>query len=661
MATWKEKLTGKYTWTPPKRNTNHDDEFGSLGKNYAAPSSVSRSVIAGSAGDANQNAFKTPSYPSSLVQKNIDTANARTAEFNNIYEIMSKFDGEQTAYDPLYDAVKNLENGGHDYNAVYKAMENIGGESAMYDPVYDFVKKLEKQNGFDVPNIFDQRNEVVSALEGRIPHADNVTEFITQNPTHVNDVMGYPTQKPTTPTVSSAVASAMAKLQELRKKTYTDPYGDDLNRMIEEFNNRKAFDYQLNTDQLFLNAREQYMQQGQKAMRDAMGAAATMTGGYGNSYASQVGNQAYQQYLQELNDSIPEFYGSALDRYEAEGQQMLDKINLKDAQRKDDYAMWEAQYLRDLENAALDVDMAVADEQEKALQGTTAWDRLSDAEKEDLRLQYAKLGLNPDGSPLTYTDADGKVVASPVGTADKSKMNTELNKITEIYQTQGAAAATLYVDQLKSLGYSAEQLNEHLLDLDERGDEALFSSLSAPENKSDWVVTDMGGGHLFSGAINDNKMIRNRKTGEEYTLAEAKTKLLEQGYTESEANNVLKRFNNANYGGNDLYVERFEEGKTERHDISPESLRNLVNGQWEIVKDDEFIFGGINDNAEVKDPDTGKKYRLDELYKALERIGYNYPDAVAILSRYNNNKKNDSFANFNTGAIKGAKRGISSK
>lgn len=611
MATWKEKLTGKYTWTPPKRDMTRDDENGYSDLKNLTPSSSASNVIKAPTSNVNQNVIKTPSYPSSLVRKNIDTANARTAEFNNIYEIMSKFDGEQTAYDPLYDAVKNLENGGHDYNAVYKAMRDIGGEDTMYDPVYDFVKNLENSKA---------------------------ETSVTGKPSEMK-----PSTKPTTPTVSSAVASAMAKLQELRKKTYTDPYGDDLNRMIEEFNNRKAFDYQLNTDQLFLNAREQYMQQGQKAMRDAMGAAATMTGGYGNSYASQVGNQAYQQYLQELNNSIPDFYSSALDKYNAEGQQMLDKINLKDAQRKDDYAMWEAQYLRDLENAALDYDMAVADEQEKALQGTTVWDRLSDEDKMKYTLEYAKLGLNPDGSPLTYTDADGNVVASPVGTADKSKMNTELNKITEIYQTQGAAAATLYVDQLKSLGYSAEQLNEHLLNLDERGDEALFSSLAAPENESDWSVVDMGGGDLFAGAINDNKMIRNNKTGERYTLAEAKAKLIEQGYTESDANNILKRFNTANYSGNDLYVERFEGGETERHDISPESLRNLVNGNWEVTKSDFWQLGKINDNTEIVDPATGKSYRLDELYKALERIGYNYSDAVMILARYNSNlKRNDT-------------------
>lgn len=400
----------------------------------------------------------------------------KATTFDDIYTTISKFDGETSMYDPLYDAVRNLENGGRDYNAVYKAMSDIGGESSMYDPVYDFVKNLENNQ----------------------PDMGKAETSVTGRPSEMK-----PSTKPTTPTVSSAVASAMAKLQELRKKTYTDPYGDDLNRMIEEFNNRKAFDYQLNTDQLFLNAREQYMQQGQKAMRDAMGAAATMTGGYGNSYASQVGNQAYQQYLQELNNSIPEFYGSALDRYNAEGQQMLDKINLKDAQRKDDYAMWEAQYLRDLENAALDYDMAVADEQGKALEGTTVWDRLSDEDKMKYTLEYAKIGLNPDGSPLTYTDADGNVVASPVG-ENKLKAPTQ-----DMYQNALQAYINGGETELKKYGDSLEGYNPEAM-----YDWVLEQGLVTPGNLNNpELVTPNLDGHtigdtaLYWGDINDNQTI----------------------------------------------------------------------------------------------------------------------------------------------------------
>lgn len=445
----------------------------------------------------------------------------KATTFDDIYTTISKFDGETSMYDPLYDAVRNLENGGRDYNAVYKAMSDIGGESSMYDPVYDFVKNLENNQ----------------------PDMGKAEISVTGRPSEMK-----PTTKPTTPTVSSAVASAMAKLQELRKKTYTDPYGDDLNRMIEEFNNRKAFDYQLNTDQLFLNAREQYMQQGQKAMRDAMGAAATMTGGYGNSYASQVGNQAYQQYLQELNNSIPEFYGSALDKYNAEGQQMLDKINLKDAQRKDDYAIWEAQYLRDLENAALDYDMAVADEQGKALEGTTSWDRLSDAEKEDLRLQYAKIGLNPDGSPLSYVGADGKVVSSPVGKTSNTKLKTPTQEMyqeaLQAYINGGDKGLQTYGESLE--GYDPEAMYDWVYDQGPLSVGNLKEGTGVTANLDGHTIGDTA---LYWGDINDNQTVTIKHKDSDgndvestYTMKELYDELEKSGMTRAEILDILKQY-----------------------------------------------------------------------------------------------------------------------
>ena len=402
--------------------------------------------------------------------------------------------------------------------------------------------------GRNLPGMSDEerKNAALKALEGRIPHADKVTEFLTQNPTHSYDVMGYPTQKQ--PTVSSAVASAMAKLQELRKKTYTDPYGDDLNRMIEEFNNRKAFDYQLNTDQLFLNAREQYVQQGQKAMRDAMGAAATMTGGYGNSYASQVGNQAYQQYLQELNNSIPEFYGSALDRYNAEGQQMLDKINLKDAQRKDDYAIWEAQYLRDLENAALDYDMAVADEQGKALEGTTSWDRLTDSEKEENRIKWAQMGLNPDGSPLTYTDANGNVVASPAGGTSNAKLKTPTQEMyqeaLQAYINGGDKGLQTYGESLE--GYDPEAMYDWVYDQGPLSVGNLKEGTGVTANLDGHTIGDTA---LYWGDINDNQTVTIKHKDSDgndvestYTMKELYDELEKSGMTRAEILDILKQY-----------------------------------------------------------------------------------------------------------------------
>jgi hypothetical protein len=64
------------------------------------------------------------------------------------------------------------------------------------------------------------------------------------------------------------------------------------------------------------------------AMMDTMGQAQAMTGGYGNSYAQNAGQQAYHGYLQQLNNKIPELYQLALSTYQTEGNDLYDRASL---------------------------------------------------------------------------------------------------------------------------------------------------------------------------------------------------------------------------------------------------------------------------------------------------------------------------------------------
>lgn len=108
--------------------------------------------------------------------------------------------------------------------------------------------------------------------------------------------------------------------------------------------NREKFSYDFNGDALYQQYKDKYIQQGKMAMQDTMGQAAAMTGGYGNSYASTAGNQAYQAHLQNLNDVIPELYQLALDKYNMEGQDMLNQYSLLADDRDREYGMWGDKY-----------------------------------------------------------------------------------------------------------------------------------------------------------------------------------------------------------------------------------------------------------------------------------------------------------------------------
>lgn len=117
---------------------------------------------------------------------------------------------------------------------------------------------------------------------------------------------------------------------------YENRYGEIANGLLDKYANRSPFQYDVAADALYQQYKDQYINQGRLAMMDTIGQASALTGGYGNSYAASVGNQAYQGYLQKLNDVVPQLYQMAYDRYRDEGNDILTQYNLyADAERQD--------------------------------------------------------------------------------------------------------------------------------------------------------------------------------------------------------------------------------------------------------------------------------------------------------------------------------------
>ena len=142
---------------------------------------------------------------------------------------------------------------------------------------------------------------------------------------------------------SDAVAQAEALLQQqLANKpgAYQSPWQAQLNDTLNKILNREKFSYDLNGDALYQQYKDQYTTQGKMAMMDTMGQAQAMTGGYGNSYAQSVGQQAYQGYLQQLNDRVPELYQLALDQYNREGDEMYNQPSLMASMEEQDYGRY---------------------------------------------------------------------------------------------------------------------------------------------------------------------------------------------------------------------------------------------------------------------------------------------------------------------------------
>ena len=128
-----------------------------------------------------------------------------------------------------------------------------------------------------------------------------------------------------------------------RNTGYQSKWQDSINNYSEQLANRKPFQYNVNEDALYQQYANQYAQQGRMAMMDTIGQATALTGGYDNSYANSVGQQAYQGYLGQLNDVVPRLYSLALDQYMNEGDQMRNQLNLMIQRDELDYGRYKDQ------------------------------------------------------------------------------------------------------------------------------------------------------------------------------------------------------------------------------------------------------------------------------------------------------------------------------
>ena len=159
----------------------------------------------------------------------------------------------------------------------------------------------------------------------------------------VKDSMGQTATPNTTTTTqnkrSATYENAMTTLKKAAGQTpqYSSPYDEEISSLYQQITNREPFKYDYSTDPIYGQYREQYTQMGKQAMRDSMGQTAALTGGYGNSYGSAVGQQQYDAYLQRLNDVLPELYGQAYDIYNAEGNALRQQYALASDMRGTDY------------------------------------------------------------------------------------------------------------------------------------------------------------------------------------------------------------------------------------------------------------------------------------------------------------------------------------
>ena len=167
----------------------------------------------------------------------------------------------------------------------------------------------------------------------------------------------------------------------------------ELERLYAAITGRPAFSYDPASDPVYNSYAQSYQRRGRLAMRDTMGQAAALTGGYGSSYAQSVGQQQYDSYLQSLGEALPELYGMAWKRYNAEGDALKTAWEL---------ASERSEVRRESEREAAEREAAAQKSAETARRGN--YDRL-------YKLIYNS-GYNPNETELSDSGMTGEQAAA---------------------------------------------------------------------------------------------------------------------------------------------------------------------------------------------------------------------------------------------------------
>lgn len=231
---------------------------------------------------------------------------------------------------------------GEEVKELQKALNNMGYslevDGKFGTKTQNAVKSYQKNNGLSVDGIVGN-NTWASLLGSSVKSSSNSENqaISTSNTTSLKQSVEK--NRPTYQKSDSLVSAekTLAEWEQNKPSDYNSKYSEEIEHVLDSILNREKFNYNLNADPLYNQYKEQYVNNGKKAMLDTVADLSALTGGYANSYAVSAGNQSYNNYLNNLNEIALDLYDRAYSAYKDEGNLNKEKIDILNSLEKADY------------------------------------------------------------------------------------------------------------------------------------------------------------------------------------------------------------------------------------------------------------------------------------------------------------------------------------
>ncbi len=233
---------------------------------------------------------------------------------------------------------------GEDVKELQKALNNAGYsldvDGKFGTKTKTAVKSYQKSKGLSVDGIVG--NNTWTSLAGSTKSNTNDKNQAVSTGNALSIKSPVEKNRPTYQKSESVISAekSLGDWEQNKPESYNSKYSQEIENVLNSILNREKFSYNINADPLYNQYREQYVNNGKKAMFDTIANASALTGGYANSYAVSAGNQSYNNYLNNLNEIALDLYDRAYSAYQDEGKISLEKLGVLNDLDKSDYAKY---------------------------------------------------------------------------------------------------------------------------------------------------------------------------------------------------------------------------------------------------------------------------------------------------------------------------------